>query len=228
VYEGRLYLRCSTKGQVGEGKYGLDSQRSDIAAFCAANGYEIVAEFIDNVSGTKTERPGFVSLLEGAKRKEFGAVIVGKGDRLARLVKVDGYLRVLLDAYGVSVLSATERNAVHGDDDGELIEGMLAVVAQKVRKDIVRRLATARKVKAKAGGYAHGAPPYGYKAENASLVEVKDEQKVIKTILAMRAKGALLKDVVAHLNDASVPTRNGNEWQISTVAAIVKRMERVA
>src|ERR1700722_19508217 len=105
------YLRCSTKAQAQTDKYGLPVQREDIAAFCAANGHEIVAEFIDaGVSGTKIDRPGFLQVLAAAKRKEFDAVIVGKGDRLARLVTVDGYLRVLLDACGVKVLSATERN----------------------------------------------------------------------------------------------------------------------
>jgi DNA invertase Pin-like site-specific DNA recombinase len=223
------YLRCSTKTQVGEGKYGLDTQRADIEAFCAANGYELVAEFVDaGVSGTKSERPGFIRLLEAAKLKEFSAVIVGKGDRLARVVKVDGYLRVLLDACGVQVLSATERNAAPHDDDGEMIEGMLAVVAQRVRKDIVKRLAKARKVKAKAGGYAHGAPPYGYRAENAALVPIEEELAVIATMQKLRAKGTMLKDIVAKLNARGIETRNGNEWQISTVAAILKRTESKA
>jgi DNA invertase Pin-like site-specific DNA recombinase len=221
------YLRVSTKGQTKDDKYGLPTQRADIAAFCEANGHEIVAEFADKgVSGTKAERPGMIRLLEAAKRKEFQAVVVGKGDRLARLVKVDGYLRVLLEACGVKVLSATERNTDEGDDDGELIEGMLAVVAQRARKDIVKRLAKARKVKAAAGGYAHGAPPYGYRAENKALVEIEAEQRVIREIVAMRARGVLLKDVVADLNERGVPTRNGQQpWQLSTVAAIAKRAQ---
>ena len=218
------YLRCSSKTQVGEGKYGLDTQRADIAAFCAANGHDVVAEFIDaGVSGIKSERPGFIMLLEAAKRREFSAVIVGKGDRLARVVKVDGYLRVLLDSCGVSVLSATERNSAPNDDDGEMIEGMLAVVAQRVRKDIIKRLAKARKIKAKAGGYAHGAPPYGYRAENASLVEIADEQSVIALMLDMRSKGAILKEIAATLNARHIATRSGNGWQVSTVAAILTR-----
>jgi site-specific DNA recombinase len=223
------YLRCSTKAQAGEDKYGLPTQRDDIAKFCKANGYEIVDEFIDaGVSGAKSDRPGFVRLLEAAKRKEFEAVIVGAGDRLARVVKVDGYLRVLLDAFGVKVLSATERNAAADDDDGEMIEGMLAVVAQRVRKDIVKRLAKARRKKASQGGYAHGAPPYGYRAENAALVEIAEEQAVIATMLKMRAKGAMLKDIVATLNARQIATRNGNEWQISTVAAILTRVQAKA
>lgn len=224
------YLRCSTKAQAGEDKYGFPTQRDDIEAFCEANGYDRVAEFVDaGVSGAKSERPGFILLLEAAKRKEFEAVIVGKGDRLARVVKVDGYLRVLLDACGVKVLSATERNNTPDDDDGEMVEGMLAVVAQRVRKDIVKRLAKARKLKAEGGkAHAHGAPPYGYRApgpdhKDSPLIEIPEEQAVIATMLRLREKGAMLKDIVAHLNAANVATRNGNEWQISTVAAILKR-----
>jgi hypothetical protein len=42
---------------------------------------------------------------------------------------------------------------------------------------------------------------------------------------SLRASGALLKDIVAPLNDDlnTNPTRNGRPWQISTVAAILKR-----
>jgi DNA invertase Pin-like site-specific DNA recombinase len=223
------YLRCSTKAQAAGDKYGLPTQRDDIAAFCAANGHELVAEFIDaGVSGAKSARPGFELLLEGAKRKEFTAVIVGKGDRLARVVKVDGYLRVLLDTCGVKVLSATERNSDPDDDDAEMMEGMNAVFAQRVRKDIVKRLAKARKLKASRGEYGHGAPPFGYRAENKRLVEIAEEQAVIATILEMRAKGTMLKDIAALLNAREIATRKGNEWQISTVAAILKRVEQKA
>ena len=62
-------------------------------------------------------------------------------------------------------------------------------------------------------GYAHGVPPYGYRAENASLVEIAEEQAVITMMCGMRAKGSILKDIVARLNARKVATRNGNEWQ---------------
>jgi len=220
------YLRVSTRGQSGEDKFGLPSQRASIATFCEANGYEVVAEFVDaGVSGVKADRPAFVRLLEAAKKREFEAVIVGQADRLSRRVAVDGYLRVLLEQCGVTVLSATERNTAPNDDDGEMIEGMLAVVAQRARKDIVKRLHRARMVKAKKGGYAHGAPGYGYQALSKALVPVDIEQAVIARMRSLRSNGALLKDIVAALNDdlQANPTRTGRPWAISTVAAILKR-----
>jgi site-specific DNA recombinase len=138
-------LRVSTRKQSGDDRFGLPSRRASIATFCGANGYDIVAEFVHaGVSGVKADRPAFVRLLEAAKRGEFDAVIVGQADRLARRVAVDGHLRVLLEQCGVTVLSATERNTAPNDDDGEMIEGMLAVVAQRARKDIVKRLHRAR------------------------------------------------------------------------------------
>lgn len=218
------YLRCSTKSQVGEGKYGLDSQRADIAAFCSANGHEIVAEFIDNGSGTKSERPGFIQLLEAAKRKEFSIVVVGKGDRLARTVKVDGYLRVLLETCGARVLSATERNASADDDDGEMVEGMLAVVAQRVRKDIVRRLATARKVKAATGGYAHGKPRFGTTASGKALVANVDEIHTLDLMRNLRAAGLTIRQIVEKLNADGVATRTGKPWGTSSVHRILARV----
>lgn len=46
-------------------------------------------------------------------------------------------------------------------------------------------------------GYAHGVPPYGYRAENASLVEIAEEQAVITMMCGMRAKGSILKGSIA-------------------------------
>ena len=58
-----------------------------------------------------------------------------------------------------------------------------------------------------------------------ALVPVDGEQTVIAKMKSLRTNGALLKDLVAALNDdlQANPTRNGRPWQISTVAAILKR-----
>ena len=48
------YCRVSTDGQVGEDKFGIDSQKEQILEYAKRNDYEILEWFIDEgVSGVK-------------------------------------------------------------------------------------------------------------------------------------------------------------------------------
>jgi DNA invertase Pin-like site-specific DNA recombinase len=203
-------------------------QREDILAFCAANGHRIVAEYTDTASGAKHDRPGFLEMLEAAKRKEFSAVVVRKGDRLARLVKVDGYLRVMLETYGVRVLSATEHNASPDDDDGELMDGVRALLAQKDRKDIIKRLASARRRKNREGGYGSGQPCYGTYAVRKSgvLHHHEGEFAVLKRMIALREQGLTLRAIAAELNAEGVGSRTGKQWSQTTVRGALMSADR--
>jgi len=41
------YIRVSTEGQLGDDKYGLEAQRSDIVKYCAEHDMEIIEWFSD-------------------------------------------------------------------------------------------------------------------------------------------------------------------------------------
>ena len=53
----------------------------------AARGYEIVREYSDKLSGTKSRRPGLDALLSDAQRHRFEVVMVWAFDRMARSVR---------------------------------------------------------------------------------------------------------------------------------------------
>src|SRR5436309_761433 len=86
------YLRVSTEDQAREG-FSIQAQGTRIRAYCAAKGYALVREFVDDgFSGRTTNRPGFRDLL-GAIRDglvvdgvptRIAAVVVAKFDRLNR------------------------------------------------------------------------------------------------------------------------------------------------
>ncbi len=81
------YLRVSTKKQ-GDSGLGIEAQREYIAQAAKAEGWEVVAEFIDEASGTiaPTERPECIKAMNAAK--ELGALlVVAKLDRLSRDVE---------------------------------------------------------------------------------------------------------------------------------------------
>jgi len=76
-----LYMRVSTVDQNPE------SQFHDLRQMAEQRGYQIVAEYVDRVSGTKPRRPGLSDLMRDARRGRFDVVLVWASDRIARSVK---------------------------------------------------------------------------------------------------------------------------------------------
>src|SRR4029077_1186486 len=80
------YHRVSTAAQ-GRSGLGLEAQRKAIAAFAAAEGFEIVAEFTEVETGKGSDaldrRPQLKAALKAAKRAKC-EIAVAKLDRLSR------------------------------------------------------------------------------------------------------------------------------------------------
>ena len=60
-----VYTRVSTIDQHPE------TQLNDLRQMAAQRGYEIVAEYIDKISGTKARRPGLDQMMTDAHRGRF-------------------------------------------------------------------------------------------------------------------------------------------------------------
>ncbi len=99
-----LYARVSTddKGQDPE------LQLRELREHCQLRGWEVYAEYVDCVSGTKESRPQLNKLMADAKRRRFKAVLVWKFDRFAR--SVSHLLRALgeFKALGIDFVSLTQ------------------------------------------------------------------------------------------------------------------------
>ncbi|MBO0717303.1 MAG: recombinase family protein, partial [Rhizobiales bacterium] len=82
------YRRLS-KERKGKPVFGLDAQQARIAAFCAAEGFEITADFAEIETGKGYDalerRPQLAAALDAAKKAK-APVIVAKLDRLSRNV----------------------------------------------------------------------------------------------------------------------------------------------
>src|SRR4051812_23009334 len=80
------YVRVSTSRQ-GRSGLGMEAQRENIARFAKAEGYEVVAEFLEVETGKGADaldrRPQLKSALNAARRQKC-SVVVAKLDRLSR------------------------------------------------------------------------------------------------------------------------------------------------
>jgi DNA invertase Pin-like site-specific DNA recombinase len=128
-----LYLRVSTVDQHPE------TQLLDLRQMAAQRGFEIVHEYTDRISGTKTRRPGLDDLMRDARRGRFDIVLVWASDRIARSVK--HFLEVLdeLNRLDVEFVSFRE-NIDTGGPLGRAIVVIIAAIAELERNLIIERV----------------------------------------------------------------------------------------
>src|SRR6202041_1876255 len=85
-----IYARVSTR------KQDTDNQLQLLQEFASKQGWEIVAEYIDVVSGSgKKERPKFLAMMQDASQHRFDVLLFWSLDRLSRegIVRTLGYLQ---------------------------------------------------------------------------------------------------------------------------------------
>jgi DNA invertase Pin-like site-specific DNA recombinase len=126
-----LYLRVSSVDQHPE------TQLHDLRQMAAQRGYEIVGEYTDRISGTKTKRSGLGDLMRGARRGRFDVVLTWASDRIARSVK--HYLEVLDELNRLDVEFVSFRENI-GGPLGRAIVVIIAAIAELERNMIVERV----------------------------------------------------------------------------------------
>ena len=102
-------------------------------------GLEIYHEYVDRASGADLDRKGIAQLLRDARGHRFTLVLTTKVDRFARSVKHLINLLEELNGYGVKVRFTQDAAASTDTPQGELVLGILAVVAQFERRIIATR-----------------------------------------------------------------------------------------
>lgn len=225
------YFRVSTGAQAGEDRFGLQAQHEAVERYCAEHHHEIVAVYEDaGYSGASADRPELARMLHEAahegddgRKPPFDAVVVAKGDRIARDVMLDGYLRFTLKKAGVEIISASEETTGN-DPTTQLMQAMLAAFAQFERSLITARLVGGRRVKRAAGGYAEGRPRFGTRAVGKALVANEDEARAVALIRKLRKRGMTIRAIAAHLNETQFRPRHAKKWNPSTVGNIVQRL----
>ncbi len=173
-----IYVRTSTEKQ----DTGLEAQLMACKDYCAREGitdYEIFSD--DDQSGKLASRPELDRMLSLVDKREISAVLVYCNNRLSRDTVQSMLLLGRFKANGVRLLSCTETNDLESPE-GRLLYGILAVIAQYQREDIVRKVNNG--------------------LENAKRKGVKLGRKKTREdgpILALHAQGLSPAEIVARL-----------------------------
>ncbi len=216
------YFRVSTREQ-GRSGLGIDAQRAAVARFAEAEGFEIVAEFVEVETGKGSDaldrRPQLAAALDKARKLGKCPIIVAKLDRLSRDVHFISGLMAQRVAFVVAELGA--------DADPFMLH-LFAALAEKERKVISERTKAALAA-AKARGQALGNPRLeeARAVANASHVAGAKTfaQTVAPAIRAAQAAGAkTLREIAAALDGRGIATARGGKWDAKTVSNVLKRI----
>ncbi len=209
-----LYARLSiTK----EESVSIARQLESCRKYAEARGWEIVGEFIDDgVSATANrpeDRKGWAALLAVGG---YDAVVIWKVDRLARRVLDFLHADETLRTRGAGLV-AVEDPIDMTSPQGRAFAVMLAVFGEMEAEAIRARVLAARVQLAKAGRFAGGGIPYGYRSipnpDGPGRVLAKDPERNhwIVGVVRLAQQGATVYAITKWLTDEGAPLPDGRK-----------------
>lgn len=224
------YARVSTKHQVDDGM-SLEVQHKKINAWAVMQDHELISIFADEgVTGTSIEpRKKLTALLETIKQGE--TLVTLSFSRLSRSAR--DFLNILYDLTmkGCRVVVINE-NLDTRSPYGKFCATMFSAVAELEADIISHRVTDAMNLKKEKGEFV-GRIPYGWKLANGSgsgLVEIPEEQAIIKKIKELRASFTLenkqysYEAIAKRLNAEKIkPPGKATEWSYKQVSRIHNR-----
>jgi DNA invertase Pin-like site-specific DNA recombinase len=185
-----VYYRVSTLEQSDA------MQRRDLAAYCAARGWQVVAEFADaGVSGARERRPGLDRLMLAARRREFDAVAVWAFDRFARSTR--HLLQALEEFRSLGVQFVSYREALDTATPlGQAVFTIVAAVAE-LERNLIRERIRAGVASARARGVRCGRRPRRVDTELAQMLQAEGRgQRQIARLMNI-SRGTLRRALAA-------------------------------
>jgi len=132
-----IYARVSTtnKGQ------DADNQLAVLRAYCKKMNYEIINEYMDEVSGGSGDRPAFKRLFADAAKRKFDLVVFWSLDRWSREgTRITIKYLEQLESYGVGFKSFTEQYIDSCGIFKDVIISLLSTLAKQEKVRIGERV----------------------------------------------------------------------------------------
>jgi DNA invertase Pin-like site-specific DNA recombinase len=188
-----LYGRVSTKDKGQD----FENQLIQLREFAAKQGWAIVAEFTDKVTGGRSDQ--FQAMFSAASKRQFDVLLFWALDRFSR----EGTVRTLnhlerLTGYGVDYRSYTEQYIDSCGMFRDAIIGILAAVGHQEKVRLSERTKAGLE-RAKSQGRVGGRP------------QAADEDK-IEALVSLRSQGKSIRWIAAEL-----------KLSVGTVATLCKR-----
>ena len=173
-----------------------------------------------DASGADWDLPGLTSMLDAARRGEFGVLVVPDLDRLARSLAKGLVVQEQLKKYGVRTVFL--RVPTDDTPEGDLLKNQLLTFAQYERDKTRLRTMLNKQTKARLGEVVGAGPaPFGYryttktlsngKTRTSGLTPHPAEAEVVTQIFALLPHRSTVQ-IADLLNDEGIPAPRGARW----------------
>lgn len=183
-----IYTRVSTDDQAEKG-YSLPSQLEACRKYAAQHELTVVAEFSDDYTGSKLDRPGMDQLRAAIRDGDVDAVIAFSSDRWTRSLAHALILREELQSHGIE-LHYVRRGKSEDTPEARMMDNIEGVFNEYWREKIIESSRRGRIGKAKSGKViSRYCAPFGYHFNDGQLEVVEEEAQVIRKIFTWYARG---------------------------------------
>ena len=230
-----IYIRTSSETQGG--KASPSEQEVDCQTLAKEKGLQVVRVYRDvekyrvgnrlvEPSGSRSDRPGLLAMLNDATRDKFDVIIAWREDRLYR--GIQAMLTVLETArdYKIEILLAKE-------NFDSKIAPIRAWVAQMELESMQERMAMGAIARLKAGKANTGQDRYGYVRSGEQIHIQEEEAKWVRQTFAWYIQKTPLLQIRKHLIAANAPQKGSSiprriQWSRSSIQAILKSAREYA
>lgn len=217
VVKAVLYMRYSSLNQ---NEQSIEGQRHACQAYCKANNYVIIDEYIDRaLSGTSDNRPNFQRMIKDSAKGYFDKVIVYKVDRFGRdRYDIATYKRKLKQN-GVKLEYAEER--IPEGPEGIMLEAMLEGMSEYYSADLSQKIKRGvRESALKFKMLSH--PPFGYEKDKNGCYKLNEATAPLaREIFDKYINGVPSSKIVESLNARGIKTTKGTDFETRTIPKII-------
>jgi site-specific DNA recombinase len=213
-----VYARFSTELQ---NEKSTEDQIELCRVYAARHGFDVIGTYEDKArSGASVfGRDGLMRLMDAARDRKFGVVIVEALDRLSRDMEDLAGIHKRLSFLGVEI------HAVHDGTADAVLVGLRGLVGQLQREDGAKKVRRGMAGVIRDGRHA-GGRAYGYRAapgRTGELEIVEEEAEVVRRIFSEYADGRPPREIAGELNREGVAPPRGAKWNASTINGNTQR-----
>ena len=217
----------------------IENQRELLSKFVMLNGWVETKTYIDDgYSGGNFQRPGFLEMLEDARKGIINLILVKDLSRLGRdFVEVGRYTDVVFPSLGCRFVSVLDCLDSEGDNTDML--HFRSLMNDYHLRDLSSKIKSVMYSKKVSGQFTSAFAPYGYRKSDKDkhrLVIDEPAAEIVRRIFDMRASGIAYGKIAAALNQEDIPSprwywyqRTGKDtskvtrvWKYATVKTMLR------
>lgn len=214
-----IFARTSSEEQAAEGKASIPIQFAETRTFAEGRDWEVAFEVVEEgISGAlvASERPGIQRLFELAGADEIEHVVFLNASRFARdfaeTVAIAARFRDLGVTLWLTDQPASAYDPLMQEGLAGIVDVIKAAMAQEERRELKKKLLSARIKYARDGRLPGGVTKFGYVTEDGYPVVDPDQAPVVERMYSLALEHENVRAVARALDSLGYAPPSGRKW----------------